>query len=253
MRRFVLAGFALTFLAVGAVAYPDDGNAPPVVVDQKTKFEGLKSEFDTANRDFLKAYQAAKSDDERRTALAARPNPDDFADKFFAIAADDPKSESAAKCFAWIAQNVRKSDAQTKALAALMTDHLASPVIANVCQTLMYSEASNRDEFLTTILEKSADHAAQARACYTLAFSLARHGKSAEAEPYFERIVKDFADVKYGKQSLADKAKADLFELRNLSVGKTAPEIVGADVDGKPMKLSDFRGKVVVLDFFGFW
>jgi hypothetical protein len=35
--------------------------------------------------------------------------------------------------------------------------------------------------------------------------------------------------------------------------GKMAPEIKGKDVNGKPMKLSDFRGKVVVLDFFGDW
>jgi cytochrome oxidase Cu insertion factor (SCO1/SenC/PrrC family) len=36
-------------------------------------------------------------------------------------------------------------------------------------------------------------------------------------------------------------------------VGKTAPEITGKDLDGKPMKLSEFRGKVVVLDFWGHW
>ncbi len=32
-----------------------------------------------------------------------------------------------------------------------------------------------------------------------------------------------------------------------------APEIVGEDVDGVPFKLSDYRGKVVVLDFWGNW
>lgn len=36
-------------------------------------------------------------------------------------------------------------------------------------------------------------------------------------------------------------------------VGQTAPEIAGEDVDGKEFKLSDYRGKVVVLDFWGFW
>lgn len=37
------------------------------------------------------------------------------------------------------------------------------------------------------------------------------------------------------------------------TVGKLAPEIVGEDIDGKPMKLSDYRGKVVMLDFWGNW
>ena len=35
-----------------------------------------------------------------------------------------------------------------------------------------------------------------------------------------------------------------------LPVGKEAPEISGKDLDNKAMKLSEFRGKVVVLDFW---
>lgn len=36
-------------------------------------------------------------------------------------------------------------------------------------------------------------------------------------------------------------------------VGELAKEISGEDVDGKQFKLSDYRGKVVMLDFWGFW
>ncbi len=36
-------------------------------------------------------------------------------------------------------------------------------------------------------------------------------------------------------------------------VGESAPEIKGEDVDGKEFALSDYKGKVVVLDFWGFW
>ena len=39
----------------------------------------------------------------------------------------------------------------------------------------------------------------------------------------------------------------------NLAVGQPAPEIEGADFGGKPLKLSDFQGKVVVLVFWGSW
>jgi len=37
------------------------------------------------------------------------------------------------------------------------------------------------------------------------------------------------------------------------NVGNRAPEISGKDADGKTFKLSEYRGKVVVLDFWGFW
>jgi peroxiredoxin len=38
-----------------------------------------------------------------------------------------------------------------------------------------------------------------------------------------------------------------------VDVGQLAPEIEGADIDGRTFKLSDYRGKVVVLDFWGDW
>ena len=38
-----------------------------------------------------------------------------------------------------------------------------------------------------------------------------------------------------------------------LEVGNLAPEIQGEDLDGVKFKLSDYRGKVVVLDFWGDW
>ncbi len=36
-------------------------------------------------------------------------------------------------------------------------------------------------------------------------------------------------------------------------VGQLAPEIEGEDIDGTRFKLSDYRGKIVVLDFWGDW
>jgi len=41
--------------------------------------------------------------------------------------------------------------------------------------------------------------------------------------------------------------------LVGLEVGDTAMEISAEDIDGKKFKLSDYRGKVVVLDFWGNW
>jgi tetratricopeptide (TPR) repeat protein len=74
-----------------------------------------------------------------------------------------------------------------------------------------------------------------------------------DAEKLFERVVKDFADVKPDGRPIEQTAKGELFELRHLSVGKTAPEVEGEDIDGVKFKLSDYRGKVVLLDFWGNW
>ena len=46
-------------------------------------------------------------------------------------------------------------------------------------------------------------------------------------------------------------AQAKKHSPEDLAIGKLAPEISGVDVDGRKFKLSDYRGKVVVLDFWG--
>jgi cytochrome oxidase Cu insertion factor (SCO1/SenC/PrrC family) len=52
------------------------------------------------------------------------------------------------------------------------------------------------------------------------------------------------------KQLLAQHPSHDP---EDLAIGKVAPEIEGADVNGMPFKLSDYRGQVVLLDFWGDW
>ena len=53
--------------------------------------------------------------------------------------------------------------------------------------------------------------------------------------------------------TLADRIAGPAFEKERLQIGMTAPDIVGEDVDGVKFKLSDYRGKVLVVDFWGFW
>ncbi len=53
--------------------------------------------------------------------------------------------------------------------------------------------------------------------------------------------------------TLGELAKQRLDEMNNLVEGKPAPEIDAEGVDGKRFKLSDYRGKVVVLIFWGTW
>jgi cytochrome oxidase Cu insertion factor (SCO1/SenC/PrrC family) len=49
-----------------------------------------------------------------------------------------------------------------------------------------------------------------------------------------------------GGGTVGAKARSELDD--NLVVGKVPPEIEGQDQDGKKFKLSDYRGKVVLLD-----
>jgi hypothetical protein len=136
-----------------------------------------------------------------------------------------------------------------------------------LCQNLSRSGAAGED-LLRALLEKDKRQEVQGVACLALAQSLKGRADRLpeaqakeqeklrkESEELFERAADKYADVKLGLlgRKVGDLAKTELFELRHLSVGKEAPEIEGEDIDGKKFKLSDYRGKVVMLDFWGDW
>ena len=52
---------------------------------------------------------------------------------------------------------------------------------------------------------------------------------------------------------LLAKAQQGIGEVERFAVGAVAPEIDGVDMDGVSFRLTDYRGKVVLLDFWGFW
>jgi AhpC/TSA family len=68
------------------------------------------------------------------------------------------------------------------------------------------------------------------------------------SHPSIPRTSLEFADVSNLRGTIGKTAQSELNEIRNLAVGKPAPEITGEDTDGKPFKLSDYKGKVVVVD-----
>jgi len=56
----------------------------------------------------------------------------------------------------------------------------------------------------------------------------------------------------YGK-TYKEWAATQIRIIESLKIGSPAPEIAGQDLDGVKFKLSEYRGKVVMLDFWGYW
>src|SRR5262249_47325115 len=130
---------------------------------------------------------------------------------------------------------------------------------------LVYANVPDGEKKLRTVLEKSPHKNVQGVACFSLAQYLKRYSERPgqkpeqaenmrkEAEELFERAAAKYGDVPLANKNLAELTKVELFEVRNLAIGKAAPEIEGEDIDGKKFKLSEYKGKVVVLDFWGHW
>lgn len=78
------------------------------------------------------------------------------------------------------------------------------------------------------------------------------------AEHYYSEVIEKYPAISTpdGNFRIGEKATAELARLRNLlklSVGNIAPNIEGEDLEGLRFKLSDYRGKVVLLGFSGYW
>jgi len=68
-----------------------------------------------------------------------------------------------------------------------------------------------------------------------------------------QRVLSELSSYQTAHPARAAAVTPAVRMIADLTVGKTAPDIVGKDLDGAPLKLSDYRGKVVVLMFSGDW
>jgi hypothetical protein len=134
--------------------------------------------------------------------------------------------------------------------------------LIELCQELRYS--SDREKLLRFLYEKESRAEVRGVACLILAQALEGKAQSLagsdaqtsrrlheESERLLEEAAGKYADVPIPREGTVGKmAKGIMFQARHLAIGKAAPEIEGVDQDGKRFKLSDYRGKVVLLDFW---
>ncbi len=72
--------------------------------------------------------------------------------------------------------------------------------------------------------------------------------EAADLEPMYNKLS---AEV---KQTAKGKAYAEtIAKLKRIAVGAIAPDFVQKDPAGKPVRLSDYRGKYVLVDFWASW
>ena len=69
-----------------------------------------------------------------------------------------------------------------------------------------------------------------------------------KVEPIFNSLSSEVKNTKDGK-AFAER----LNNLKKLTIGAVAPEFSQADPNGKEIKLSDFRGKYLLIDFWAAW
>ena len=203
-----------------------------------------------------------------------------------AAATDHPGDPASVEALGFVALNARgrPSDLSLRAIRILRRDHARAANISAATRTMFVHEGKPEAiDLIRAVVAENPSRAERGRAAHDLAWLLqyrasrierrrdqtsspppAPHLQGvdpapirAEVEALYDRCVAEFADVPlvgYGAgKTVGDFARGALVDLRSLRVGLPAPEIVGQDVDGHPLRLTDHRGKAVVLVFSGEW
>lgn len=262
--KFRMAGVLLMTLPLIAVAVTQNKPA-----DQKLlqEFQKLQQDYYKALDKYYEPYQKAKTDEERRVVKLdpAKDPSKDFLPKFKAFAlkvkgnqAVGPQAEATL-----IQMSSDKKDLKDS-LDRLTKLYIKSEALENflyavgiACDKIhnWHSPASTKatTSILMEIESKSPHKGVKAAALFKRGEMLSSKYETESpdiptATRIFQSVIGKYPGTKYAKQ-----AEGAMFEMNNLQIGKVAPDFEATDENGVKWKLSDYRGKVVVVDFWGFW
>ena len=253
----LVAGSAIPASALYA---PGDGSpelitaAVPAAQETATEtFESLVAEFDKAQAKFNEDLsRAAKK--ERKTLRENAP-----------VKAFWPRFEAMGqagegRALVWLSDNLRgnrdiKSKDRAAALkpiyAALVADHVNADWFGDAMKDFPRDSRilglEDSKALLGTMLEKAKSDKTKAAVLYHGATALESEAPE-ESKAMMARIVEEFGGTEFGMLARAASASP-----ADSKVGKVAPSFMGKSADGFEFGLEDYRGKVTVLDFYGFW
>ena len=261
-------------LGAMAPAQQDREQQPAGTQSATQEYDALSQEYTQAYRGHYQKYQeelekakaagASTMPSFGRAALAA-----EWVPRFQTGAAKYKGQDGAMPFLLWIAANGKAAD-QGGAIATLLADHVASPQFGETVAAIQRMSRQVGEErarkVAAEVLARNQARNVQAQAYLLLAtvtFDVSRTAFAGESPGTAEQrrktaIESAVSDLTKGVTKADDgglKARMEglLFELQRLQPGMTVPEIEGNDLDGKAFKLSDYRSKVVLLDFWGDW
>tara|TARA_R110002072_G_scaffold243682_1_gene402742 strand:+ start:60889 stop:61674 length:786 start_codon:yes stop_codon:yes gene_type:complete len=256
----VLAG-SLFFGSVAAqdpVAPKPQAQAKVSAAERAAEIQKMQQKAVTDWRADLKKSQqgADNSDGKPVKAMRMRPDFGPIAKKAAEFAKEFAGTDDAVQFLMMVVQYSTDKDDQKACIEQMLKSHIDSPALAQMGSMLEYLDRMIDPEFAATaktrMLEsKNADVRGWALfATHKAAIETAdRDGDEyATAKKQLLAAAEAVDDARLAKQI---RGAVDLRE--KYGVGCEAPDIAGIDLDGVEFKLSDYKGKVIFLDFWGDW
>lgn len=225
----------------------------------QSEYDALRVDYAKAEEAWTQSVRAAAADLEKRRQLAKQHPAREFAARFQALL-----DKGEARAMLWQATTIEHreedrakiSEYKRSAFLKLIETQSDAPWCTDIPNQLSLQRAWIDTEFVLAQLEafaartKNREAAAVALLkCYGIRSGFSSSGDQAEKAAQLRDTLKsEYKDTATGKRLLEEE-----FRLQHLVPGKPAPDFKAQDVDGVEFKLSDYKGKVVLLDFWGFW
>lgn len=237
--------------------------ASTLLVDSASK------SLDNGGEEILSNILKIRGDSEGKTKAA---------EMMLKLAEADVRSNKAFDQLSTIANSVT-GQAKAKAFNLIAEHHLDNDKLVDMLKGIGRTQpAAETEDWLKTICKKATSDKIKGNAAVALSGFVSRRDmyrdfyadaeedvlKNVDADlltylnrtpdPSESELIESVLDgyVK-GNEKLIEEVKKQLFVVQNLSIGKSAPDIEAVDLDGVNFKLSDYRGKIVFLDFWGDW
>jgi hypothetical protein len=227
-------------------------------------FDSLSSEYQAAMEDWMKEARAiaAAAEESGAKSFDFPERPDgEFLPRFQKAAEQFTGTEGAVPFLSWILQNSgRNQDAAKAALKTIAANHIASKELESIAGTLPYLNymvgAEEAKVFIAKLEKNSASPFVKAVAAYSLRAEVLKSAPIGSAEYKKARAeVMELAKMVKGDNAkmLDDMVLSEIKVREQFATGNVAPDISGIDLDGVEFKLSDYMGKVIMVDFWGDW
>ena len=202
----------------------------------------------------FKKMRGKSREEQQKLYQAEYPKPDKAIESITALVTASPEDPVSLEGISWLLRYSGRKGIDPALYKSLETHHLNSEKLQSVVLSMMRVQTPETRKFLTTVSEKSTIKDVRGSAIYALMTGIdGNKEKANEHAALSKQLFAKHADLEIRGRNITKSIKAKREANEKLAIGKVAPEIIGKDVDGKEMKLSDYRGKIVVLDFWGDW
>lgn len=233
-----------------------------------TEAQRVKREFELSSEKWMLEMKLASTPEARSELMKRRPEPKAAATELWRTIAPDLANEWTipfAAFFLSITNNASDTNEagtaspaftaeRQRILKTLEENHLKNSGITPLTVALIDSGEPQALSLLEKIASENPVEANKGIAALGAALLLKGLGDEPELMAKRLNFLRDAiiksADQAIGGTTVADIASDELYVIRYLTKGRNAPAFSGNDVAGRPVRLADFKEKIVILLFW---